>query len=292
MFNKKKDRLTYLLFIIPALVVFINVVIIPFIIGVVYSLTNWDGFQFAGSEFVGLKNYIDVFNDSNFFKALFFSFRYSFAMIILVNVLGFGLALLVTSKIKAKNALRSVFLTPNLIGGLILGFIWQFIFTRFIPEIGKVTGLTNLFFDWLKDGEMAAIALIIVGVWQQAGYVMIIYIAGLQAIPEELMEAAEIDGASARQRLFKITIPLMIPSFTVNLFLTLSSAMKQYDTNVSLTNGGPAGKTEMVAMNIFNTAFKYRNSAEAQAKAIIFFIIIIVISLIQLSITRKREVQL
>lgn len=289
---KLKNKFSYFLFIFPALFIFLNVVMIPFIIGIIYSLTNWDGFQFAGSKFVGFENYLEVFKDKNYIKAFLFSFKYSFFMLVLVNLIGFSLALLVTSKIRGKNALRSVFLMPNLIGGLILGFIWKFIFTRLLPELGSVTGMENIFFDWLKQENSAFTALVIVGVWQQAGYVMIIYIAGLQAIPHDMMEAAGIDGASSWQKLIRITIPLMIPSFTINLFVTLSNAMKQYDTNVSLTNGDPAGKTEMIAMNIYNSAFKYRDSAEAQAKAIIFFVVIFVISLVQLNITRKREIQL
>ncbi len=289
---KTRQNIAYFLFILPALFAFINVVVIPFIMGVVYSFTDWGGLQFEGSQFVGWANYIEAFRDRKFLDAFLFSFKYAFLMLILVNVIGFALALLVTSRVKGANALRSTFLMPNLIGGLILGFIWRFIFSRLFVQIGMVTNLQNLFFNWLNEETSAFLALVLVGVWQQAGYVMVIYIAGIQAISGDVMEAAAIDGANSWHRLTKITIPLMIPSFTINLFVTMSNAMKQYDTNVSLTNGNPAGKTEMVAMNIYNSAFRYRDSAEAQAKAIVFFLVIMVITMGQVMATRRKEVQL
>ncbi|NCC84459.1 MAG: sugar ABC transporter permease [Clostridia bacterium] len=289
---KTKKNLAFFLFILPALFAFVNVVLIPFIMGIVYSLTDWDGFAFQGSNFIGLTNYIEAIGDSRFLDAFLFSFKYAIFMVILVNVIGFAFALMVTAKVRGRNVLRSIYLMPNLIGGLILGFIWKFIFSRMLVQVGMVTGLESIFFNWLDEPTSALAALIIVGVWQQAGYVMIIYIAGIQAISSDMMEAAGIDGANSRQQLFKITIPLMIPSFTINLFVTMSNAMKQYDTNVSLTNGGPGRRTEMVAMNIYNSAFRYRDSAEAQAKAILFFLVIMVITLGQVALTRRKEVQL
>ncbi len=289
---KTKKNVAYFLFILPALFAFINVVAIPFIMGVVYSFTDWDGLQFAGSQFVGWTNYAEVLKDQKFLDAFVFSFKYAFLMVVLVNVLGFALALLVTSRVKGSNGLRSIFLMPNLIGGLILGFIWKFIFSRLFVQVGMVTHLQNIFFNWLNEETSAFLALVLVGVWQQAGYVMVIYIAGIQAISSDVMEAASIDGANSWHKLTKITIPLMIPSFTINLFVTMSNAMKQYDTNVSLTNGNPAGSTEMVAMNIYNSAFRYRDSAEAQAKAILFFLVIMVITMGQVAATRRKEVQL
>ena len=290
--EKRKKNVVYLLFVLPALFAFVNVVLIPFIMGLIYSFTDWDGFKFQGSTFIGLTNYIEALGDRRYRQAFVFSFKYAFLMLALVNVIGFGFALLVTSKVRGRNVLRSVYLLPNLIGGLILGFIWKFVFSRLFVQIGTVTGLESVFYNWLEEPTSAFAALILVGVWQQAGYVMIIYIAGIQAIPSDVMEAASIDGAGARQRLIRITIPLMIPSFTINLFVTMANAMKQYDTNVSLTNGGPGRSTEMVAMNIYNSAFRYNDTAEAQAKAILFFIIIMVITLTQVVLTRRKEVQL
>ena len=239
---------------------------------------------------VGFQNYIDAIRDVKFTTAFGFSFLYALVMLVLVNLIGFGLALLVTSKIRTRNILRSIYFMPNLIGGLILGFIWQFIFSKLLTQIGDVTGLESIFFNWLTTPQTAFWSLVIVGVWQQAGYVMIIYIAGLQSIPHDVMEASQIDGASRVKQLFRITIPLMIPSFTINMFVTLSNALKQYDTNLSLTNGGPYGSTEMVAMNILQTAYKYNHFAQAQAKAILFFLVIMIVTLFQVNLTKKKEV--
>lgn len=287
-----KGKITSALFIIPSLFIFINVVIIPFIIGLVYSFTNWNGFAFKGSSFVGLKNYAAAFGDEKFKSAFWLTTKYTFVMIILVNVVGLALALLVTSKVKGKNLFRGVYFLPNLIGGLILGFIWKFIFTKFFEQLGGLTHSSKLFFNWLDHPTAAFWALVIVGVWQMAGYVMVIYIASIESISDEIMEAADIDGANAWTKFRKITLPLIAPAFTINLFVTLSNSFKQYDTNLSLTNGGPFGSTELITMNIFQTAFGYNKYAQAQAKAIIFFLIIMVITVIQVRTTKKREVEM
>jgi raffinose/stachyose/melibiose transport system permease protein len=290
--RKIKGKITTALFIIPSLFIFINIVIIPFIIGVVYSFTNWSGFAFKGSSFVGFKNYASAFGDGKFTSAFWLTTKYTFVMIILVNVVGLALALLVTSKVKGKNLFRGVYFLPNLIGGLILGFIWKFIFTKFFEQLGQLTHSSKLFFNWLDKPTAAFWALVIVGVWQMAGYVMVIYIASIEGISDEVMEAADIDGANAWTKFRKITLPLITPAFTINLFVTLSNSFKQYDTNLSLTNGGPFGSTELITMNIFQTAFGYNKYAQAQAKAIIFFLIIMVITIVQVKTTKKREVEM
>lgn len=287
--RKRRETFTFFIFILPALFVFLNVVLIPFIIGVVYSFTNWAGFSFAGSEFVGVENYRNVLGEARFLSAFGRTFVYAFAVIILVNVIGLALALLVTSNIKTQNTLRSIYFLPNMIGGLILGFVWQFVFSRLFPQIGSVLGMENVFFNWLNDRQMAMVAIIIVSVWQQAGYVMVIYVAGITAISGDVMEAASIDGANSWQRLIRVTLPLMIPTITINLFVTMSGAMKQYDINLSLTGGGPGGSTELIAMNIYQTAYGYQNYAQAQAKAVLFFLVIMVITLAQLTLSRRKE---
>lgn len=291
--NKKvKGKITTALFVIPSLCVFINVVIIPFIMGIVYSFTNWDGFAFKGSTFVGFKNYTQSFGDGKFVPSFWLTTKYTIAMIILVNIVGLSLALLVTSKIKYKNFFRGIYFVPNLIGGLILGFIWQFVFTKLFQNIGEATHTSKVFFNWLNDPTMAFWSLVIVGVWQMSGYVMIIYIASIQSISEEVIEAADIDGANKWTKFKSITLPLIAPGFTISLFITLSNAFKQYDTNLSLTNGGPYGKTELITMNIFQTAFSSNRYAQAQAKAIMFFLVIMVVTVIQIYITKKREVEM
>jgi raffinose/stachyose/melibiose transport system permease protein len=212
-------------------------------------------------------------------------------MIILVNVIGLSLAMLVTSKIKSRNLLRSIYFLPNLIGGLILGFIWKFVFTKFFVQVGEVLGNSSIFFNWLDDPTASFWALVFVGTWQMAGYVMIIYIAAIQGVSDEVLEAADMDGAGGWMRFRKIMFPLIMPAFTISLFLTLSNAFKQYDTNISLTNGGPYGTTELVAMNIFKTAFSMNQYSLAQAKAIIFFLVILVVTVTQVVISKKREVE-
>lgn len=287
-----KKKITTSLFVIPALFAFVNVVVIPFVMGITYSFTNWKGFAFEGSAFIGLTNYISVFKDKNFLLAFWTTAKYTLAMIIFVNILGLALALLVTSKLKSRNLLRAVYFLPNLIGGLILGFIWQFIFTKFFEQLGQVIHSSKIFFNWLNNPTAAFWALVIVGTWQMAGYVMVIYIASIENIPPEVMEAAEIDGANWWIKFKTITLPLIVPAFTVSLFVTLSGSFKQYDTNLSLTNGGPYGTTELITMNILHTAFGYNKYAQAQSKAIIFFLVIMVITVLQVYTTKKREVEM
>lgn len=291
--NKKViSKITTALFVIPLLFAFVNVVIIPFIMGIVYSFTNWNGFAFKGSSFVGLKNYTTVLQDQKFTTSFWVTTKYTFVMVILVNILGLALALLVTSKIKSKNALRGIFFLPNLIGGLILGFIWQFIFSKFFVQLGQATHSSKLFFNWLQNPTASLWAMVAVGVWQMAGYVMVIYIASIESIPDDVMEAASIDGANSWTKFRKITLPLITPAFTISLFVTLSNSFKQYDTNLSLTNGGPYGSTELITMNIIHTAFGYNKYAQAQAKAIIFFLVIMVITVLQVYSTKKKEVEM
>ncbi|AFK86521.1 MULTISPECIES: carbohydrate ABC transporter permease [Thermoanaerobacterium] len=290
--KKNSSRLTFWLFLIPSLFIFINVVIIPFILGIIYSFTDWDGFTFFGSKFVAFNNYLKVFKDQNFLSAFLLTFRYAIIMVIVSNIIGFSLALLVTRKMRTRNILRSIFFMPNLIGGLILGFIWQFIFTKLFVQLGTVLHASNIFFNWINDPNMAFWSIVIVSAWQMSGYVMIIYIAGLESINPDIIEASLIDGAGPVRRLFNIILPLTVPSFTISLFITLSNSFKQYDTNLSLTNGGPYGTTELLTMNIVQTAYKHNQYAIAQSKAVVFFVVIMAITLVQVYLTKKREVEM
>ena len=181
---------------------------------------------------------------------------------------------------------------PYLIGGLILGYIWKFIFTDAFQAIGEATGLTGIFFNWLLNPRFALVALVIVSTWQMAGYIMIIYITGIMGIPDDVIEAAQVDGAGFWQTLFRIKFPLIMPSFTICLFMTLSNCFKIFDVNLSLTGGGPSNATEMFAMNIYNEIFSLNNFGYGQAKAIVFFLVVAVITMIQVSITKKREVEM
>lgn len=287
----KTKSLAFWLFLLPVLVALFMVIIIPFIYGIYYSFTNWNGDISQTPGFVGFQNYVDLLKDDTFINALMFTFKYSIAAIFVINFIGLSLALIVTSKIKSKNLLRTVFFMPNLIGGLILGFIWQFIFTKVFAMIGEAIGSTALQ-GWLSDTNTGFWGMVILSTWQMAGYIMIIYIAYLENVPDDLLEAAEIDGANAWQRFKNITFPMVAPAFTVCMFLTLSGAFKIYDQNLSLTNGGPGNSTKMLAMDIVDIAFKMNHMGEAQAKAVVFFLIVTVISLTQVYYNKKREVEM
>ncbi|QEK11509.1 sugar ABC transporter permease [Crassaminicella thermophila] len=286
----KNSKFWFSFFIGPILFAFIIVVIVPMFMGIYYSFTNWNGIGNT-ADWIGFKNYIEVFRDHDFLSAFIFTAKFAIVSVITINLMGFGLALLVTRGLKISNLLRSVFFMPNLIGGLILGFVWQFIFTKAFDGLGRMLDL-NFLEGWLSDPVTGFWGLVILMSWQMAGYMMVIYIASLENIPESLMEAAEIDGANAWERLIHITIPLVAPAFTVGLFLTLSNSFKLYDQNLSLTGGGPYNSTQMLAMNIYNTAFKFNAFGLAQAKAVIFLITVAAISLTQIYYSKKREVEM
>ncbi|MDN5575004.1 carbohydrate ABC transporter permease [Pediococcus parvulus] len=285
----KNRSLSFWLFLTPTLVALALVVFIPMLEGLFYSFTDWDGLSFT--KMVGFQNYITLLHDKAFVNAFWFTVAFVIVTVITLNVIGLGLALLVTQKFKGSSFLRTVFFMPNMIGGLILGFIWQFIFTQGFSALGSALHAGWLE-NWLTTENTGFWGLVIVTVWQMSGYIMIIYIAYLQNIPQEIIEAAEIDGASAWQRFTKITFPMIAPAFTVCMFLTLSNGFKIYDQNLSLTGGGPYNSTQMLAMDIVNTAYNSSNFSLAEAKAIVFFIIVAAISLIQVFYNRKREVDL
>ncbi|WP_449619575.1 carbohydrate ABC transporter permease [Robertmurraya sp. Marseille-Q9965] len=285
---RKKD-LSYWFFLLPVLVALILVVIAPLLLGIYYSFTDWNGIQANG--FVGFDNYKELFQDKKFLDSLWFTTKFSIVSIILINVIGLSLALLVTAKLKTNKVLRTIFFMPNLIGGLILGFIWQFIFTKAFAGFGSLVGIEGLQ-GWLSTPGTGFWGLVILMSWQMAGYIMVIYIAYLEGISKELLEAAEIDGANPFQRFRFVIFPLVAPAFTVSMFLTLSNTFKLYDQNLSLTGGGPYESTQMVAMEIFNTAFKQYDMAYAQSKAVIFFIIVAIIALVQVYFNKKREVEM
>lgn len=281
--------LSFWLFITPVILALGLVVVVPFIYGFVYSFTNWNGM--TATEFLGLKNYITLFKDAEFRASLWFTTKFAVVAIILLNVFGLGLALLVTRNIKSNHFLRTIFFMPNLIGGLILGFIWQFIFISVFGNLGELLGIEALN-GWLSTTATGFWGLVILTTWQMAGYIMIIYIAYLESIPKELIEAAEVDGASSFEKFRHVTFPLVAPAFTISMFLTLSNSFKIYDQNLSLTNGGPFNSTQMVAMDIVKTAFTENKMAYAQSKAVIFFIIVAAVAITQVYYNKKREVDL
>jgi raffinose/stachyose/melibiose transport system permease protein len=291
----------FFLFLFPALFSFVVVIIIPFFIGIYYSFTDWSAMTVTTTSLIGLDNYRAVFTDITFLHSFLVTTLYAFLMMVIVNIFAFFMATLVTQGLKLTSFYRAGFFLPNLIGGIILGYIWQFIFNNVFPSFGGLVGNVwlqeNLF---LANRWLALFAIIIVGTWQYAGYIMMIYVAAIQGIPPSLIEAAEIDGARYPQILRHIQLPLIAPAFTVTVFLTLVNAFKQFDVNYALTAGGPSGMfmgraintNEFLALNIYNTAFSFRRLAEGQAKAVIFFVIITVIALIQVYFNKRKEIEM
>ena len=269
------------IFVLPTLFAFIIGFVIPFILGIGLSFCNFT--TVTDATFTGLQNYIDALNDTVFQHAFWYTALFTVASVVVINVASFALAMALTQKLRGTNIFRTVFFMPNLIGGIVLGYIWQLIFNGILVNYSQSISLN----EWYGFA-----GLLILVAWQQIGYMLIIYIAGLQAIPGDVLEAAEIDGASGLKRLFKVTIPMMMPSITICLFLTVTNGFKLFDQNLSLTAGEPSKMSEMLALNIYST-FYGRTGWEGvgQAKAVIFFIIVVAIGLIQLRATRSKEVQ-
>ena len=281
------------LFLGPTTFFFVITVIIPFIYGIYLTFHSMST-PTDPLVFFGVENYVQAINDTRFWESLWITIKFVFATTILINIVGFCLAYLVTlviERAKVQNFLRSAYFTPNLIGGLVLGFIWQFVFVQILPAIGDFTGIKWLELGWLGDPVMAFWALVIVTVWQQSGYMMIIFIAGFISIPKDLMEAATIDGAGPLKRLRYVILPLMVPSFVVTIFLSLRNAFMIYDLNLSLTDGGPYNSTLMATMHVVNKAFIEYDYGTGKAEAIVLFIIVAVITGLQVYFSKKKEIE-
>ena len=269
-------------FVLPTLLAFTIGFIVPFIMGVYLSFCKFT--TVTDAKFVGLQNYVKIFTeDGTFGHALWYTTAFTVVSVVLINVIGFAVALLLTKKIKGTNIFRTVFFMPNLIGGIILGYVWQLLLNGLLLQINKTLTYSSVYGFW---------GLVILMCWQQIGYMMIIYIAGIQNIPGELIEAAQIDGANKGQLLKHVIIPMVMSSITICTFLTLTNSFKLFDQNLALTNGEPSNMSEMLALNIFNT-FYGRTGWEGvgQAKAVIFFILVGAIAMIQNRLTRSKEVQ-
>lgn len=287
----KQSKIGFWAFLLPSFILFSFVVIIPAACGLGYSFTDWNGIS-KNVNFVGINNYIKIFtSDTDFLHAFVFTALFAAFAVLGVNLTGFLLALLVTSKARGATLMRGAFFMPNLIGGILLGFTWQFIFVQAFGAIFSATGW-RFFANWLSDTKTSFLGLLILVVWQLAGYMMIIYIAQIQNIPDNLLEAAQIDGANYFQRLKHVILPLVAPAFTIGLFLSLTTCFKLYDQNLALTNGGPYNSTEMLSLNIYNTAFKYNELGVAQAKAVVFLVIVAGMGLTQLHFSKKKEVEM
>ena len=275
------------IFALPGCLIFCAVVILPFLYGFYLTLTDWDGVSKV-KNIIGVQNYISVFKDTAFWSSMGLTLKYVVLSVILVNAVAFLLAYALTNGIKGQKFFRAGFFTPNLIGGVVLGFIWQFVFSRVLVNMGKSTGWGLFSTSWLADPNKAFWSMVIVTFWQLSGYMMLIYITGLST---DVLEAASIDGATGLQKMKSIILPLMVPSFVICLFLTLSRAFMVYDVNLTLTGGEPYGSTRLVAMHVYEKAFTSRNYGVGQAEALILFIIVACISGAQIYIGKKKEVE-
>jgi raffinose/stachyose/melibiose transport system permease protein len=299
--KKIKEKDVFWLFLAPALIAFIMVVIIPFFMGIYYSMTDWTAVAGLKAKWVGLANYKEMFSSFTFRYSFIRTFLFTILSVLTINITALTFAFLVTRESRFKNIFRAGFFIPNLIGGLVLGYIWQFIFKSVVPAIGGLFGI-----DFLKellllsDPNLTLFGLILAFTWQYAGYIMMIYVAALLNVPQELLEACELDGANFWEKLWNITVPMIAQAFTITTFLTLINSFKQYDIIVALTNGGPTdiykgqvvNSTELLAVSIYNVAFKYNKMAEGQARAIIFFLVLSIVSIGQVYYNKKREVEM
>lgn len=280
-FMEKSIKKYFPIFALPTVIAFTLGFIVPFLMGIYLSFCEFT--TVTNAKFVGLKNFVRAFGDPTFLHALVFTALFTIVSVITINVLAFAIAMLLTKGIKGTNLFRTVFFMPNLIGGIVLGYIWQILLNGILATFGRTLTYSSSYGFW---------GLVILMSWQQVGYMMIIYIAGIQNIPGELIEAARIDGANSRQLLRNVTIPMVMPSVTICTFLTLTNSFKLFDQNLALTAGEPSNSTQMLALNIFDT-FYTRNGWEGvgQAKAVIFFVLVAVIAIAQNVITRSKEVQ-
>lgn len=290
--NKKKSLVQEtVIFVLPLMALYFVFFILPLVEGVYYSLFDWDGIS-KTKNFIGFKNYIKLFtNDPDYFISLGFTLKYVVLNVICTNVLAFLLALVVNSKLKCTKFLRTCFFIPNVISMLIVGYIWRFIFNQGFSAIYKATGWSFFNISWLGGGNASIVATVIVAMWQGVGYIMILYLSGLQLVDTSLLEAAAIDGANKVQQFFKVTLPLMVPTIGVNLFMVVSQSFRQFDLNLSLTEGGPGRQTTSLALDIYTEGYQNNRMGYAEAKAVILFLIVIGIAILRLRLTRSKEVE-
>lgn len=290
--RKRLEKVETFLFTMPAAILVSVMIYIPFVMSAVYSLTEWNGISKAAT-FIGIENFKTIFLESKqFLNVLIFTGKYTALFMIFSNVIALVLAVVLVKKIKTANILRGVFFVPYIMSMTIVGFIWKFIFSQGFARLFEISewGLLNL--SWLGNGDLAFYSVVFVGVWQQLGFYIVLYIAGLQAVPEDVLEAATVDGASKVKRFFRITLPLLGPSITICLFMSLTNGLKVFDIILALTKGGPGGATYSATLDIYREAFQYNNYGIGSAKALIFFVIILILTQLVLGFSRRNEVEL
>lgn len=290
MSKKCQNALSFLVFCGPVIFFFLFDIVAAFVSGIFLTFTNWDGLA-DSYDIVGFQNYATALGDSEFWTSLGRTFVYVFFVIVITNIVAFLIAFALTRGYRGQGVYRTGFFTPNLIGGVILGIVWKFIFSEVLAQFGKATGFSLFKNNWLSQPDTAMTALIVVAVWQLAGYLMLIYMAGIIAVPKDVMEAASLDGAVGLTGLVKVVLPLIMPSVTICGFMSLKSAFMAYDVNLTLTQGGPYGSTELVAMRVYNKAFVSEQYGVGQTQALILFLVVAAVTVTQVVISKRQEVE-
>lgn len=286
---KRKTKIETFFFVLPCLLLVGGIFYTPFLMSMYYSLTKWDGIA-KSPEFIGFENFKTLFTDAGFANSLIFTAKYSFFFIIITNVLALFLAVMLVQKFKAANILRAAFFIPYIMSMIIVGFIWRFIFSQGFKALAEMTGLGIFNLSWLGDPKFAFVSVMVVSIWQAVGFYIVLYIAGLQAVPEDVLEAATVDGATNARRFFKITLPLLGPSITACIFMSLTNSIKVFDIILALTAGGPGDSTYSVTLNIYREAFQNNNYGLGSAKSLVLFIVVVVITTLVLRVLKSREV--
>jgi raffinose/stachyose/melibiose transport system permease protein len=276
--------------VIPAIVLFFVFHTLALLQGVFYSFTDFAGY--GSYEFVGFRNYANLFRDPRIIDSYLFTFKFSIVATILTNVVALAIAVGLNAKIKARNLFRGVYFVPNILTILIVGYVFQYLFANSLPKLGESLGIESLSTNILADPNLAWLGIVVVAVWQASAFAIILYLAGLQTVPTDVYEAAAIDGASAWKQFWRITFPLIAPFFTINMVLSLKGFLQVFDLIVAMTNGGPGTSTESISLQIYRGGFEGGEFAYQMANAVIFFIVIVVFSIAQLTFLRRREVSL
>ena len=285
--NKEK---TFLAIIVPVVILFFTFNTLPMLKGVMYSFTNYKGY--GSSDWVGVRNYLDLITDTRVWGSYLFTFKYAIAGTILVNIISLLMALGLNSAIRFKSALRGIYFVPNILGGLVIGYIFSFIFTYIIPAVGQALGISFLENSILASEQFAWVGVLIVGVWQAVAMNTIIYISGLQTVPSDVYEASMLDGASKWKEFWRVTLPLVMPFVTINLVLSTKNFLMVFDQIMALTKGGPAQSTESISYLIYRNGMDGGQFGFQSANAVVFFVVIVAISLFQMIVLNKKEEQL
>ena len=290
---KRKEQIENVLFTLPAVILVSATIYIPFILSGYYSLTKWNGIS-KQPEFIGFQNFVTIFTDasSNFLNSILFTTKYTIVFIIFANIFALALAVALTQKFKLANVMRGVFFIPYIMSMTIVGFIWKFIFSQGFAKLFEMTGWQWLNLSWLGNPNLAFYSVAFVGIWQSVGFYIVLYIAGLQAIPSDILEAATVDGATGLRKFFSVTFPMLWPSVTTCVFMSLTNSLKVFDIILALTQGGPGKATSSVTLEIYREAFQNNNYGLGSAESIIYFLFVLILTQVVLKAFNKRDVGL